>query len=300
MESIDSGFNPQVNTSTIPDKKPGLLRSIRENVFNRFADPRDCRTLKDVVGLRVEDRIAEARRLDWVPRKLDIARMVEAIKLVEEQKNEEQPLKIVDVAGHSGFLDRLLLDEMDKQSGVHSDTSITVVDPDKIVTNKARRYYKGREERLDFKTETIQENIKVGNQADIVICSWMRPEMDLRPEIEKLNPKVIIFVKDIAGDVGQKHSFEDSDRYEQVSAWLGFSGHDVDSINKRGDHEATNVVLIMRKRNESISQQLIKDRLNSVNVGDQEKYPWESQLPSRNIGKIRDVDNFDYFSPVQD
>lgn len=297
MEGVEVDLESQINNSTKQEKRPNIFHQAIETTFNRVEDPRNCQTLDDVVGKRVEGGTLKARRLDWAPRKMDISRIAETIKMVQEKQSATQPLKIVDIAGHSGFLDRLILDELDQKGRPQNEIKVTVVDPDKIVTNKARGYYKGRENRLDFRTQTSQEFVKSGEQADVVICSWMRPEMDLRPDIEKLNPKAIIFVKDVPGDVGQPQSFTDSENYKQVASWLGFSGHNIDSANNGFELHADNVVLIMTRNDGGISGEQIREGLNGIQIAEENKYSWERQLPNLDVGKIHETANYDYFRP---
>ena len=111
-----------------------------------------------------------------------------------------------------------------KSSG---NVEIDIIDPNKPVIDYAQRYYENKELRLKFFPEKVEKYVDQVNSADVVICSWMRPEMDLRPAIEKLKPKIIIFVKDISGDAGQPKSYIDNEKYRQSAAWLGFSGHNV-------------------------------------------------------------------------
>lgn len=294
MEAVDIGIQPQQNEL---QKKPGFFHQLKEIAFNRFEDPRNCQTLEDVVGKRIEGGILKARRIDWAPRKIDISRMAETVRMVQEKIGGERPLRIVDIAGHSGFLDRLLLDEIDKKNGLRTNIEVTIVDPDRNVTGKAREYYKTNEPRMGFRTEKSQQFVANENEhADIVICSWMRPEMNLRPDIERLDPQIIIFVKDIPGDVGQPGAFDENEKYQKSVAWLGYSGHDIDSFNENGNCETDNVVLIMTKRNGTVGQE-IQNRLKNVSVQENDRYSWETQLPPLEVGKIHEKDDFDYMHP---
>lgn len=297
MESVDINLESQVDNSSKHEKRPNIFQEALEIKFNRFNDPRNCQTLEDVVGKRIEGRVSRARRLDWAPRRIDISRIAEAVRTVQEH-NPNHPLEIVDIAGHSGFLDRMLIDEIDRVNGNHSDINVTVVDPDRVVTKAGFKYYQqqGHEPRINFRTETSQQYANRNERADVVLCSWMRPEMDLRPDIEKLDPQLIIFVKDVPGDVGKPSTFENSEKYKKSAAWLGYSGHDIDNFNEYGEYETDNVILIMTREG-GIPGQEIRDRLSKVSIQESDKYSWEKQLPPLNVGKIHETDNFDYFRP---
>ena len=269
-------------------------------VKQRFEDPRNCKSLEDLIGRDNGDDIDKLRRIDWIPRKLDISRIADVIKLVQERKNNPGPLKIVDIGGLNGFLGRLVLDELGQNTP--KDVVFDVVDPNEPVMDYAQKYYQLREPRLKFISEKAEEYVKDSGPADVVICSWMRPEMDLRPTIERLKPEVIIFVKDIAGDTGQPQSYIDSDGYKQSAAWLGFSGHNIDAIKEGSGSEdfIDNIVLVMTT--DDISREEIKTVLTSESadrVG--EKYSWENELPATNKGlRIHDRDDFDMWVQNED
>lgn len=281
------------NTDTVGVSEENASDKVDEIVKQRFEDPRNCNSIEDLIGRDNGNEVDRLRRIDWIPRKLDISRMVSVLKLVQEHKNNSGPLKVVDVGGLNGFLGRLILDELDKNQS--KEVVLDIVDPNKPTMDYAQKYYELREPRLRFFPEKAEEYVKHSGAADVVICSWMRPEMDLRPTIERLKPEAIIFVKDIVGDTGQPQSYVDSDGYKQSAAWLGFSGHNIDDIRDGSGSEdfIDNVTLVMTTND--LSQEEIKKALSNQPV-DQltEKYPWESELPATSKGlRVHDRDDFD-------
>lgn len=283
------------NEGIVPVEEVVTSKKEEEVVKQRFEDPRNCNSLEDLIGRSDDSEVKKLRRIDWVPRKLDVSRIADVVKLVQERKKDASPLKIVDVGGLNGFLGRLILDDLDQKSS--GNVVLDVVDPNKTVMDYAQKYYELREPRLKFIPEKAEEYVNHSGFADVVICSWMRPEMNLRPTIERLKPEAIIFVKDISGDAGQPQAYIDNDGYKQTAAWLGFSGHNIDAIRDGSGDESfiDNVVLIMTT--DDISQGKIKEVLSGKSIG--EKYPWESELPVTNKGlRIHDRDDFDMW--VQD
>ena len=227
------------------------------------------------------------------------------IEAVRKNSVNDEPLRIVDVAGHSGFLDRLLLDELTRND--LNEVKVSIVDPDRTVVDKAAKYYKNKEPRLTFYPEKAEEFVKSGKKADVVICSWMRPEFDLRPAIEELDPEIIIFVKDIVGDVGQQQSFVDNEKYVQIAAWRGYSGHDIDTyrsnkISYEDENEkprGENIILIMARKGSD--GDTIREKLALVKKDFRQFYPWEHELPINDLGEnVREHDDYTGFEDKDD
>ena len=80
-------------------------------VSQRFEDPRNCKSLEDLIGISVHGEVQRLRRIDWVPKKMDISRITDIIRLTQEPSNT-RPLKIADIGGLNGFLGRLTSDDL--------------------------------------------------------------------------------------------------------------------------------------------------------------------------------------------
>lgn len=285
----NTGETPRLTTIEKLRATKDALIALKKSAFGRFKDPLTCSSLQELVGSASFNQEHQPHSIDWIPRHLDIARISSVIRLAGEISNEGRPVRVADIAGSTGFLARLLLSELDKINvpGVEID----IVDPDPIVTTQGRSYYGNREPRIRFHTKTAKGYGKSNQGIDVAICSWMRPEMNLRPDIEKLNPKLIVLVKDAFGDVGEPTAFEETEGYELVSSWRGITSYDGEEYLKDNGSGIVqnNIVLVFARRNLSLGGEVL-NRIAQVGSTNEEIYPWERELPSTEspVSKLND------------
>ncbi len=92
----------------------------------------------------------------WIPRKYDIQRYVQAAKTAHEASARSGPVKILDIGGGSGFLSKLIADELNAQ-GIESE--VVVIDPDADTIQEAQKTFSNTQN-LRFEVGTSRDALK--------------------------------------------------------------------------------------------------------------------------------------------
>lgn len=147
------------------DLKPARLRTKEIAIYDHAV-----RTPQSVTSS--EDFKGEGRGpvSYWIPTKYDIVRYVNAIVVAHEASGRPGPVKVLDIGGGSGFMSKLLADELALQ-GV--DSEVLVMDPDEKTVQEASGVYK----------KTSNMRFEVGTSKDAL----QRYGPKLNPEDQELS-----------------------------------------------------------------------------------------------------------------
>jgi len=124
----------------------------------------------------------------WAPRRVEIQRIVDLVKLISKK---DKPL-IVDMACGNGLLSYLIA-----KSG---EVKVKAFDPNKELLEKTSYTHDNLEYIVANSDQAISilEDIDV----DLVFNSWMPLDVNLTPDIRRINPKGIVYVKHLSGATG--------------------------------------------------------------------------------------------------
>lgn len=231
----------------------------------------------------IEDFWDAKEYLFWMPTRRDIEKILAVAVTVHE--GSDDPIRILDVGGGGGFLDKLIID-VAREQGMN--VECVVIDPAVEVLREARAYYQERKEtQLTFVGGTIREHPEIAEQVfDVVLNSWMWG--DLRKDIQSIPAKARVYVADRLGSTGSGvDDGEIEDSYVPESGFQDFGSWPVidhESIKSDGYHNKitscqTLVQLsdrMLLERGSDLEQQL-KD-IDAKSDEQLKRFPWEESL----------------------
>jgi len=264
------------NNYTLENYNSDLEIQTKHMLF-RYKKPEDCSNLMDIVGSDNKENYV-AGVLDWVPRYSDINRISQIIEMIPPRNGNE--VKVADIAGNNGFLVKLLQDMISYRG--ETKANFDIVDPSEFAAAYLEENAYPPETGIKFIKKTSKEYASdPSNKVDIAICSWMLPDLNLRPDMEEIDPSVIINIRSVYPETGTPEAYSDSENYIEVAAWQGitrFGALDTvpDPETQIISPEEENIISVLVKKD------LIPNYQDKIqNLSDSEGspvYPWEHEV----------------------
>ncbi len=144
----------------------------------------------------------------WTPRSVDI----KAIAAIAYAVNDKP--KVLDIGCGNAFFSHLLAAEV----------PVIGIEPDEILLQTTPYTHPD----LQLLKGTAAEAVETfGNDSiDVVISSWMPKGVDFSESIYALNPKAIIFIRELMGFTGTRETYTDRENYTKAVSWIGMSTAD--------------------------------------------------------------------------
>lgn len=232
----------------------------------------------------IEDHYGAKLDLFWMPTRRDVEKILSVAITVHGGK--EGVIRILDVGGGGGFLDKLLVD-VAREHGVY--VKCVVIDPAVDVVREARTYYEEKKETdITFVEGRIPEHPEIAEQAfDVVLNSWMWG--DLRKDIQSISAKARVFIADRLGATGSGVDAEDEggDSYLPEPGFQDFGSWQVidhASIREAGYHDKVTTCATLVQ----LSDQMVLEhggdlerQLKEIDAKPDEqlkRFPWEESL----------------------
>lgn len=237
----------------------------------------------------LKEMIPREKKILYIPRKLDIERLKSLADLGQQLSDTERSdIRILDIGGGHGFMDKLLADECSR-----SKTKCRVIDMDidQEVLEGAKQAY-GDAPGLEFvKADAEKEGVGLFPETfDLVIASWPKPKKNfLRGEyaygdlIHQNKPPLVVWIGDIAiGDLSCE--FDTREKYTPIAEWCGRHTIEVEHEGKMTQHGRTSNpkhgenLFTVYVRSDIPKEQVerIKQSLLQQTAGEQ--YRWEAEL----------------------
>jgi len=243
--------------------------------------------------------------LFWAPRRAEIQRFVEVAKAVHQSGGKP---KILDIGCGSGLLPYLL--------AITEEVDVIGMDPDEETLAKDTYSHPN----LKFKVGDAEDAVvRYVNQVDVVLNSWMPGNLNLTPQIRRVNARAIIYIREAEAtgvpeytydsylydeETGEETpnpvrradvvSYDPGSSYRRAYGWWGPSNGDIITLSRRlkGDAYYGRV-----QDNNGIDIQIRRDiplpQIPPIHIGDDQKYPWEKQMEQagsylENIERVED------------
>ncbi len=249
-----------------------------------------CVDMKDVGSF---EEFMETWPMYWMPRKVEVARILAIGKQMQAARGTGGPLRILEVGGANAALADLLVG-LAEENGL--DVAYTIVDPEAETMTEAAMAHVG-DRRFSFHAETVEHFVAKRGRGDsedvlmeespaydLVINAWMPPEMDFTKDVRAANGAAIVYVIETWGGTGSKESYDGGRMYRTVAGWVGHSLPELQRQDGRvieGERRAEfcNAVLIQYRRDIDGGGLLPDLERAGIDMG--EPYPWEAELTKR-------------------
>jgi hypothetical protein len=212
----------------------------------------------------------------WVPRRLDIDRIVQIAEQLHSSRDNNLPL-IGEFGGGTGLLGYLLAST--------GRVRVLVTDPDRRGIEKG--FY--RHENLEyFPVDALgASQIFQDKKVDLVLNSWMPEGVNLTPAIRSVGASGILYVKDSSGSTGVLRpprgtdhddraawvSYEPGSQYRNVLKWDGFDRVEAQGLlSGRTATRIRSADFLLQTRHDTPSVALDTGSKTS------ERYRWEQEL----------------------
>ena len=215
----------------------------------------------------------------WVPRHRYIQAMLTAVK---EASGRQKPV-VLDVNCGSGLVGRLISDDGACVIGIDNNGGLTR-QASEVYGNENTRFVQGDVRELP----QIVRSQSIG-EVDGIYCSFMPKEVDSVSFIQKMHPKVIIYVYEKPGATGSGTSaLNASQEYYICASGPLISYRDLDYLESvHPDVLATGYVILVKKSAGKLDR--LKDILRQLaqQSAPQQKYAWEVELDQRLAGTAK-------------
>lgn len=237
----------------------------------------------------LREMIAREKKLLYIPRKHDIERLKRLADLGRQLSGiERSDVRVLDIGGGHGFMDKLLADECNRSK---TQCRVIDVDIDQKILEGAKQAY-GDTHGLQFvKADAEKEGAELFPETfDLVIASWPKPKKNFfRGEyaygnlIHHNKPPLVVWIGDIQiGDLSCE--FETRGKYIPLAEWYGRYATEVETEGRMTQHgrisnpkHGENLFTVyVRSDIPEEQHEIIKQSL--LHQTDGRKYRWEAEL----------------------